>query len=72
MIKLKNDFSNLEEFEDNMCPELLDHWEDFKSLNDEIDYTQLIQWQKLFDPYGLTFDFGLDGIAYDFEIKCDS
>ena len=67
-IKLKNDWSNLEDFQNHMPEELQELWEDFTSLGDDVDYIILKNWQDLFKPHGLTFDFYLDASPFDFKL----
>ena len=69
-MKLDDDYTNFDEFEENMSEELFTLWLEFQEAgSDGLDYPELIYWQKKFEPYGLTFDFSLDAEPFDLEYK---
>jgi hypothetical protein len=70
-IILNDDFSNIEEFEKAIEDKgFLDIWHDFQDNgNSGFEYNQLRIWQKIFEQYGLTFDYGLDTETFDFKLK---
>lgn len=66
-IKLNDDFSNLAEFEAVMSEDLKVLWDEFQEASaNGFDYEDLKQWQRNFEPFGLSFDFGLDADGFDY------
>lgn len=70
-MKLQDDFSNIEEFENEIKSKgFFNLWERFQDCGaNGMDYLELSQWQDIFNPFGLTFDYGLDAESFDFEIN---
>lgn len=73
-MKINDDFSNLEAFEKEIeLKGFLVLWNEFQEQGaNGHSYEGLKKWQAKFEPYGLTFDFGLDADPYDFELKTES
>ena len=70
LIKLKDDFSNSVVFDNEIkLRGFYPLWKKFlKDIYNGIDYPELSKYQKLFEPYGLTFDYYLDAEPFDFEL----
>jgi hypothetical protein len=69
-MKLAYSGENLDEFEIAINDRgFLDLWNKFQNeASNGISYENLIVWQDIFKPLGLTFDFGLDADPLDFEL----
>lgn len=65
-MKLQDDLSNIKEFENELPKSLRILWELFQNANPET-YTELKEWLEIFEPLGLTFDYGLSADIYDVE-----
>jgi len=69
-IKLKIDFSNIGEFENAMNDKLKSLWNEFQDESaNGLSYEHLKNWQNIFEPFGLSFKYGLDADAYNFKLK---
>lgn len=68
-IELEDEWGNLDEFTKAMPNKLQKLWDEFQDETaDGSDYKTLEKWLKTFKPHGLTFEYGLDSMAYDFTL----
>ena len=67
---LKDDFSNLEEFEQMIKDKgFFDLWERFQNeVSTGLDYEDLADWLKRLELFGLTFNYGLDAEPFEFKL----
>lgn len=70
-MKLKDDFSNLEQFEIKIKDKgFFSLWEQFQENGSKgFTYQDLANWQQKFKPFGLTFDYYLDAETFNFKIN---
>ena len=69
-ILLKDDGSNFDDFFDSMCDDLQTLWKALEKNSEQgFEYAQLSNWQKVFKPYGLTFDYYLDAQPFKIKLK---
>lgn len=70
-MKLEDDFSNIEEFEEQIKAKgCFVQWEQFQEKGSlGFSYQELRDYQEIFKPFGLIFDFDLSADAFDFEIN---
>lgn len=69
VIKLKHDFSNLEEFESAMNEEQKIIWDVFQNeCANGLSYENLTKWQNMLEPYKISFDYYLNAEPYNFKL----
>jgi len=69
-MKLNDDFDNLEEFQAEIEERgFLSLWEEFQQEGaNGFSWDSLREWENVFKPFGLTFDWGMDAECFDFEL----
>ena len=69
-MKLNDSYDNLDDFEIAINDRgFLPLWMDFQNeCANGLSYERLREYQDIFTPHGLVFDFGLDAEPYEFEI----
>lgn len=72
-MQLKDDFSNLEQFEEALTGSAQIKWAEFQEeANAGFSYSSLTYWEKELLKHGISFEWGLDAEPYNFEIKQQS
>lgn len=69
-MKLNDNFDNIEAFEAIIEEKgFINLWNEFlKEATEGYSYESLREWTDKFNAYGLTFDYYLTAIPFDFEI----
>ena len=61
---------NFEEFYMALPVETKLLWDEFEKDSEEgLNYEQLAGWQKVLEPYGITFEYSLDAVPYDITLN---